>query len=145
MCKLTTLISSILLGAIFIFFGLNYFFQFIPVGSPEEGSNAAAFIGVLYTTGFLAFVKALEVIGGLLVMLPKTRNFGLLILGPIIVNIIAYNVYIAKDGFHMDIALISVLALFLILKERSKFAQLLGDCGCSNKDTSESGSNSCSI
>jgi uncharacterized membrane protein YphA (DoxX/SURF4 family) len=145
MCKLTTLISSILLGAIFIIFGLNFFFHFIPIDSPAEGSNAAAFMGVLYTTGYLGLVKALEVIGGVLVILPKTRNLGLLILVPIIVNIIAYNVYITKDGFHMDIALVSVLALYLLFKERSAFVQLLGNRGCCSKETSENENNSCSI
>ena len=56
MCKITTLISSILLGAAFIVFGLNFFLHFIPMDRPAEGSDAATFMGVLYTTGYLGFV-----------------------------------------------------------------------------------------
>ena len=142
MCKITTLISSILLGAVFIVFGLNFFLHFIPVDAPTEGTDAAAFMGVLYSTGYLAFVKILEVIGGVFVLLPKTRNLGLLILGPIIVNIIAYDYFVAKEGFHMDIALVAVLALYLLFKERSAFAQLLkcSDC-CKNNDDNDKNSN----
>ena len=60
MCKIITLIASILLGGAFIIFGLNFFFQFMAIDGPAEGSNAATFIGVLYTTGYLGFVKILE-------------------------------------------------------------------------------------
>ena len=144
MCKITTLISSILLGAAFIVFGLNFFLHFIPMDGPAEGSDAAAFMGVLYTTGYLGFVKVLEVIGGVFVILPKTRNLGLLILGPIIINIIAYHYFIAKSGFHMDIALITVLAVFLLMKQGKSFTQFLF-CSCCNKGENRDGNSSCKI
>lgn len=137
MCKITTLISSILLGAAFIVFGLNFFLHFIPIDGPTEGSDAATFMGVLYTTGYLGFVKVLEVIGGILVIVPKTRNLGLLILSPIIINIIAYHYFIAKSGFEMDIALISVLAVYLLLKQGKSFTQFLFN-SCCNKDSNSS-------
>lgn len=140
MCKITTLIASILLGGAFIFFGLNFFLQFMPVGGPAEGSSAAAFIGVLYTTGYLGFVKILEIIGGVLVIFPKTRNFGLLILGPIIVNIIAYY-YFIKSSFDWDIAILAALALLLLVKQGKSFKQFLF-CGCCDKGESN---DSCEI
>ncbi len=140
MCKITTLIASILLGGAFIVFGLNFFLQFMDIDGPAEGSNAAAFIGVLYTTGYLGFVKFLEVIGGVLVILPKTRNLGLLILGPIIINIIAYY-YFIKNSFDWDIAILAVLALYLLIKQGKSFTQFIF-CGCCNKGDSN---NSCEI
>ena len=138
MCKTITLIASILLGGAFIVFGLNFFLQFMSINGPAEGSNAAAFIGVLYTTGYLGFVKILEVIGGVLVILPKTRNLGLLILGPIIINIIAYY-YFIKNSFDWDIAILAALALMLLIKLGKSFKQGLC-CGCCNKsESNESG------
>ena len=134
MCKIITLITSILLGGAFIVFGLNFFFQFMSVDGPTEGSNAAAFIGVLYSTGYLGFVKILEVIGGVLVILPKTRNLGLLILGPIIINIIAYY-YFIKSSFDWDIAILAALALLLLIKQGKSFKQFLF-CVCCNKSES---------
>ena len=140
MCKIITLIVSILLGGAFIVFGLNFFLQFMSIDGPAEGSNAAAFIGVLYTTGYLGFVKVLEVIGGVLVILPKTRNLGLLILGPIIINIIAYY-YFIKSSFDWDIAILAALALLLLIKQGKSFKQFLFS-GCCNKGDSN---DSCEI
>ena len=80
--KIATLIAGGLLGLVFVVFGLNFFLGFIPIPPAPEG-HPAAFMGAMYMTGFLGFVKVLEIIGGVLVAIPKTRNFGLLILGPI--------------------------------------------------------------
>ena len=136
MCKITTLIASTLLGGAFIFFGLNFFFNFMSIGGPAEG-NAKAFIDVLYKTGYLGFVKILEVIGGLLVILPKTRNLGLLILGPIIINIIAYY-YFIKSSFDWDIAILAALALLLLIKQGKSFKQFLFSGCCNKRDSNDS-------
>ncbi|MCB1210903.1 MAG: hypothetical protein KDK97_16390, partial [Verrucomicrobiales bacterium] len=75
----------------------------------------------------LAFVKVMEILGGLLVAMPKTRNFGLLILGPIIVNILCYHVFLMKGKTLLDPMLIGicVMAAFLLLSGRKAFAGLL--------------------
>ena len=137
MCKIITLIASILLGGAFIVFGLNFFLQFMSIDGPAEGSNAATFIGVLYTTGYLGFVKILEVIGGVLVIIPKTRNLGLLILGPIIINIIAYY-YFIKNSFDWDIAILAALTLLLLIKQGKSFKQFLFSGCCNKRESNDS-------
>ena len=66
--KLAANIVAVLLGAIFIVFGLNFFFPFITIPPLPEGSPAAAFIGAMYSTGYLKLVKVLEIVGGLLLV-----------------------------------------------------------------------------
>jgi len=123
----TANIAGILLGLIFIVFGLNFFFKFIPIPSPPEGTPAAAFMGAMYGGGYLAFVKILEILGGALTAIPKTRNFGLLILGPIIVNILAFHAFITKSGLFDPLLVVTcLLAAFLLYSERHRFAKLLG-------------------
>ena len=85
------ILSGFLLGLVFVVFGLNFFFHFLPVPSPEEGSAAAAFMGAAYSSGLLTAVKLIEIIGGICVALPRSRNLGLLLLGPIVVNILLYQ------------------------------------------------------
>ena len=123
-------IAAVLLGLAFITFGLNHFLKFMSTGGMSPaGSPAAAFFGAIFTTGFLAFVKILEITGGILVALPKTRNIGLLVLGPIVLNIIAINVFI-KGGtsvFEPPVIVISVLSAYLLFAARDKFLGLLGD------------------
>ena len=125
--KLAFHIAGGLLGLMFIVFGLNFFLKFIPMpAGPPEGSPPALLMGALIPTGYMAFVKVLEILGGVLVAVPKTRNFGLLVLGPIIVNILCFHIFITKGATLVDPVniLISALALFLLWSGRSAFLGL---------------------
>ena len=84
-------------------------------------------MSALFPTGYLAFVKVLEITGGVLVVIPKTRNYGLLILGPIVVNIHAFHVFLLKGTALMHPPIVPVLvalAAFLLWSGRRKFAAL---------------------
>jgi putative oxidoreductase len=126
--KLAATIAGALLGLLFVVFGLNFFLKFIPMPpGPPEGSPPALFMGALFPTGYLAFIKVFEILGGLCVAVPKTRNIGLLFLGPIIVNILCFHIFLAKGATLVDPVLITitVLALFLLWTERKAFAALV--------------------
>ena len=121
-----------LLGLIFIVFGLNFFIGFLPAQpNPPEGSPPALFFGALIPTGYFAFVKILEILGGVLIAIPKTRNFGLLVLGPIIINILAFHIFLIKGAGFADpvtlvvVSLITILPLFLLWTARTAFKGLL--------------------
>ena len=76
-------------------------------------------------TGYMTFVKVLEILGGLLLAIPKTRNFGLLILGPIILNILCFHAFVVKGGWSPAHGFIAIASLFLLWAERRAFAGLL--------------------
>lgn len=122
-------IAAGLLGLLFLVFGANFFLNFIPMPpGPPAGSPPALFMGALYPTGYLTFVKVLELLGGLLVIIPRTRNAGLLILGPIIVNILAYQIFLTKSAglFDPPVVAVTVLAVFVLWTERKAFGRLIG-------------------
>lgn len=118
-------LASALLGLAFITFGANFFLNFLPM--PADPSPADAphklFMAALYPTGYLTFVKVLEILGGVLVALPKTRNFGLLLLGPIVVNILAFHVFLTKGAGLMDppVLAITLLSAFVLFSERKSW------------------------
>lgn len=116
-----------LLGFVFIVFGLNFFLKFIAIPKPPEGSPAALFMSGMFLGGFLAFVKILEILGGLLVVFPRTRNLGLLILGPIIVNIAAFNFFFFGVGALLQppVLLVSVLGLIQVVAARRAFLHFI--------------------
>ncbi|MEP4079872.1 hypothetical protein [Haloferula sp.] len=121
-------IAGGLLGLAFIAFGLNHFIPFLPSPpSPEEGSPTAMFFAGLYVSGYLGFIKAIEILGGILVAIPKTRNLGLLALGPVVVNIIAFQVFMTGGAglIQPPVILVAVLSAFLLWSAREKFAGLL--------------------
>ncbi len=84
------------------------------------------FMGAFIPTGYMTFVKVLELVGGILVAIPRTRNFGLLVLGPIIVNILAFHVFIMKcEGLSNPMLIVIVLlALYLLWVGRKGFGGL---------------------
>jgi len=122
-------IAAVLLGLLFITFGLNFFLHFIPM--PNDPSPADAphklFMAALFPTGYLAFVKVLEIVGGLLVAVPKTRNLGLLALGPIIVNILAFKIFLTNGAGLTDppILVIVALASYVLWTERKTWLSLV--------------------
>ena len=123
--KIATLVARFLLAAIFIVFSLNFWLKFIPMPPPPPAdSTVGMFMGALFPTGYLAAVKVLELLGGLLVASGRFTCIGLLILGPIILNILFFDVFLAK-AFNPVSTLAAALALFLLWANRERFAPLV--------------------
>ena len=120
-------VVAALLGALFVFAGAAVLFHLVDAPPPPEGTPAGHFMAALAPTGYLTFVKALELVGGLLVAIPRTRNLGLLTLGPIIVNILAYHAFVMKgEGLLNPMLLfIAAAALYLLWIERRAFGALV--------------------
>lgn len=126
--KMASNLAGALLGLAFLVFGSNFFLHFMPMPpGPSEGSPPALFMAALVPTGYLAFIKTIEILGGLLVAIPKTRAIGLLFLGPVIVNILAFHIFLAKGTGLTDPVVIGItlLATFLLAAEGNAFAGLL--------------------
>lgn len=118
--KNITLGARILLGAAFVTFGLNHWLEFIPMGGPKPPELASQFIGALVASGFLTFVKVLEVLGGAALLSKRFAPVGLAILGPIVANILLYDLFLAK-AFNPVGFLVLVLEVFLIWSYRRNF------------------------
>lgn len=114
-------VAKIILGGAFIVFGLNGFLKFIPVPTPVD-PNALAFLQALTASKFLHVVKALEVLGGLMIVSGRLAPLGLLILGPIIVCIFLYHLFMDPKGLPIILVLMG-LAGFVGYKHRDVFSQ----------------------
>lgn len=126
--KIASHLAAGLLGFAFVAVGLMYFLKLGPTPpAPPEGSPAALFMGAFAPTGYLGFVKSLEILGGLLVILPLTRNLGLLVLGPILVNILAFQIFILKGAMLFDpvLVILCLLTAFVLWTERRAFSALI--------------------
>jgi hypothetical protein len=123
--KIAANIVGGLLGFIFVAFSLMVLLKLAPMPPLPAGSPAASFMAAFGPTGWFTVVKVCELIGGILVAIPKTRNFGLLFLGPIIVNILAFHILIMKgDGLMGPPLVVALLAAFLLWAGRGAFAGL---------------------
>jgi uncharacterized membrane protein YphA (DoxX/SURF4 family) len=120
--KAATIIARVLLGLVFFVFGLNAFLHFIPMPPPQ--GQAGAFMGALFTSHYLYAIKCFEISGGLLLLIGRFVPLGLTLVGPVIVNILFYDIFLDHSGLPMGIV-IAVLALFLLWRYRAAFAGLV--------------------
>ncbi len=120
-------IAGALLGLLFVASGIVVLFHLVPMPPPPEGTPPAHFMAAFIPTGYMTFVKALEVLGGILVAVPRTRNLGLLVLGPILVNILAFHLFVAqgKDLFSPPLIVLCLLATYLLWNGRSAWMGLM--------------------
>jgi putative oxidoreductase len=90
--KYAIIIARVLLGLVFFVFGSNAFLHFIPM--PPMQGQAGAFIGALITSGYIYPIAILQVVGGLLLLIGRFIPLGLTLLGPVIVNIMLYHIFL---------------------------------------------------
>lgn len=119
--KIVVLIARVLLGLMFVFFGLNEFLNFLP--APPLTGVPGAFLGALITSHYVYLVCAVQVLGGLLLLVNQFVPLGLALLAPVIANIVTYHLTMQRSGAQFAI-LATVLWAFLVWKVRAYFAPL---------------------
>src|SRR5207249_1953937 len=120
--KVLIVIARVLLGLVFVVFGLNAFLHFIPM-SPPEGM-AGEFMQALFASHYFYVVAILQIAGGALCLISgRLVPPGLMLLGPVIVNILLYHIFLMPKGLGMAIG-VSVVSLFLLWAYRQAFAGL---------------------
>lgn len=80
-----------LLALLMIIFGLNKFLGFISVEPPAD-PVAQQFMGAMFSSYLFSVVAIAEIIGGILLFIPKTKFIALLLLAPVVFNIVAFHV-----------------------------------------------------
>jgi uncharacterized membrane protein YphA (DoxX/SURF4 family) len=115
--------ARVVLGLVFVVFGLNGFLHFLPVPAPP--ARAATFLGGLFSAGyFFPLLKGLEVTAGLLLLSNRFVPLALTLLAPIIVNITAFHLVLAPGNYPL-VALILAGELYLAWTHRAAFAPML--------------------
>jgi putative oxidoreductase len=121
--RIVSLIARFLLGLLFIVFGLNGFLGFLNMG-PMPTGLAGQFMGALIQSHYFWVVAALQVIGGVLLLAKRYVPLGLVLLGPVIVNILLYHIFLNPAGMGMAIA-VTVLWLIVFYDEREHFMSFI--------------------
>jgi putative oxidoreductase len=95
--KIAVLVARILLGLTFLVFGLNGFLDFLHMPMPP--GPAGQYMGVLFVSHYLHAVCLVEVIGGVLLLSGQFIPLGLVLLGPVLVNILLFHTFLFPSGF----------------------------------------------
>lgn len=118
--KIVILIARLLLGLIFVVLGLNGFLNFLSMG-PMPTGLAGQFIGALFLSHYFWVVAALQIIGGALLLANRFVPLALVLIGPVIVNIICYHVFLNPSGAPLA-GLVTVLWLIVFYGKRQYFS-----------------------
>ena len=110
--KIVAIIARILLGFLFVVFGLNGFLKFIPGSDQLPPGLAGQFVSAMAQTHYFYFVSGLQVIGGALLLTGFFVPLGLVILGPLLVNILLFHLCMFHTG--VAVGLIATMLWFLI-------------------------------
>ncbi len=116
------LAARIVLGLIFVIFGLNGFLNFLPMPPPPPAGGA--FLGALFNTGYMfPIIKGIEVVTGVALLLGILVPLSLILLAPIVVNIVLYHTIIDPSGAPLALTVL-FLDLFLAWNYREAYAPL---------------------
>jgi hypothetical protein len=110
--KNVTTICRILLGFIYLVFGLDYFLHFIPY-VPNHTGRVAAFKAALVGVGyFYPMIKSIQIVGGISLLINQYAPFFAVVLFPISLNVLLFHTILVPSGWLMGVILI-VTNLFL--------------------------------
>lgn len=123
--KILVMISRLLLGAIFAFFGLNLMFNFLHMPLPPPGP-ARDFTVIMATTHYLAVIGFFQALGGILLLINRYVALGLVILAAEIVNILTTHILVMHGaGLVGPPILVVILWIIVFWRVRASFAGIL--------------------
>jgi hypothetical protein len=120
-------VSRFALGLIFVVGPLATALHLAP--EPALPPTGAAFVTALRTTGYmLPLLWSTEIAGGILLLSGVLAPLGLVLLGPVIVNIAAFHLFLVPQGLPLAFVACA-LEVFLAWQYRHAFAPLLQASG----------------
>ncbi len=123
--KILAIGCRVLLGLMFVVFGLNVFFQFIPQGGVVMPEPAIQLSTIMMTSGWMKSVGAFEVAGGILVLYGGTVPLGLTLLGPVLVNILLFHLSLTNGKMILPGFFASILEVVLVYIYRDNFRAIV--------------------
>jgi uncharacterized membrane protein YphA (DoxX/SURF4 family) len=121
--RIVTAIVRILLGLMFLVFGLNGFLNFMPAPKdiPPEIMNV---MGALMNAGYMTVVSGAEVLIAVMLLTNRFVPLALALLAPIVVGIITFHIAMAPATIGPGIVVL-VMELYLAWAYRGAFRPML--------------------
>ncbi|ADY52947.1 DoxX family protein [Pseudopedobacter saltans DSM 12145] len=121
--KAVKFILCLLFGLTFINAGLDKHLHYMPVPplDPELQKVGAAFMTIKW---LMPLVGTIEILGGLLFIIPRTRALGAIVILPVLVGIILQNLTYMPAGLVVA-GILWLIELWVLFDNREKYKTLL--------------------
>lgn len=117
------LVLCVLYGLMMFNSGLNKFFNYMPAPPPTE--EQMQIFGAMITLKWLMpLVAIVEIIGAILIIIPKTRALGALIMLPVLVGIIVHHLTFDVAGVGIGLILFAINT-WIIIDNKEKYLPLI--------------------
>ncbi len=116
-------VVSLLFGLMFINSGLNKIFQYMPMPKDMPENMVKLVEAFAAITWLMPLIAVVEVIGGVLVIIPKYRALGAIMILPVMVGILLTHIFNAPSGLPIALVLVAVLT-WILIDNRAKYASL---------------------
>ena len=120
--KVAVIIVRTLLGLLFLFASVTYFFNLI-TPPPMEGPIKMFNEGLAASGYFLTLLKVTELICAILLIIGRFVPLALVILAPIIINIFMVHLFLDRTGLPIAVFVV-IAAAFLAYCYRESFKPL---------------------
>lgn len=117
-------VASLLFGLMFINAGLDKFLHYMPIPEDMPEKLMKTFSAFMEIGWLMPLVGLVEIVGGLLFIVPKTRALGALIIFPIIVGILLINTVTDISGLPLALVFVAV-NLWAIYENREKYLPMV--------------------
>lgn len=113
---------SLLFGLMMLQSGLNKFFNFMPMEMPEAAAKVIA--SFIESNWLWPLVAIIEIVGGILFIIPKFRALGAIIIFPITVGIVLFNAVWTPSLLPVAIVLFAINS-WVILENKAKYMPMI--------------------
>jgi len=119
-----TFVLSLIFGLFFINAGLDKFFHYMPMPKDISPDLMSAMTGMMAVSWLMPLVAVAEIVGGVLIIISKTRALGALVVFPVMVGIVLTNTVTDASGFPIAAVFAAVL-LWIMYDNRAKYMHLV--------------------
>lgn len=121
--KILTILSAIM-GLLFLNGGINKFLNYMPVPADLDPELVKDFQALVEISWLIPLIAVAEIIAGLLLIFPRTRALGVLIIFPVAVGILLTHIVVDPSQLMLPIAIWAIL-VWNIYDNREKFLAII--------------------
>lgn len=123
--KIAVIIIRVLLGAMYLFASVSYFFHLMPKEAPAMTAAQTTFMaGVMASVYLMPLIKVTELVCGALLLIGRTAPLAALVIFPVTLNIFLYHAFLGPKELPM-VAVMLLFNLFLFYAYRAKYLPIV--------------------
>ena len=117
-------IVSVIFSLLLINGGLNKFLNYMPVPEDLPAELLNDNTALMEIEWLIPLVGIAEILGGILIVFPKTRALGALVIFPVMVGVLLTHIFVAPSGLPIALVIWAIL-VWIIYENREKYLQLM--------------------